>query len=83
MYHHSCLRKCASLLETVLEGAVLDELLQVRVSADVLLGEEDVGDGALAGDFEEGILEVVTVVCEVRVLETCFYISIWEIIEQK
>lgn len=60
----ACLRKCAGLLETALEGAVLDELLQVRVSADVLLGEEDVGDGALAGDFEEGVLEIVTVVCE-------------------
>lgn len=60
----ACLRKCAGLLETALEGAVLDELLQVRVSADVLLGEEDVGDGALAGDFEEGVLEVVAVVCE-------------------
>jgi hypothetical protein len=35
----------------------------------VLLGEEDVGDGSLAGDFEEGVLEFVTVVCENHLLE--------------
>lgn len=60
------LRICAGLLEAALEHAALVELLQVRVAADVLLGEEDVGDGALAADFEEGVLEVVTVVYNIR-----------------
>lgn len=51
-------------METALEGAVLDELLQVRVSTNVLLGEEDVGDGSLARDLEKGVLEVVAVLCD-------------------
>lgn len=50
-----------SLLEAALEGAVLDERLQVRVSADVLRGEEDVGDASLTGLVEKDVLDVVTV----------------------
>lgn len=31
--------------------------LQIRVSTDMLLLDEDVGDGALAADFHEGVLD--------------------------
>jgi len=37
--------------------------LQLRVTADVLLANEDVGDGALLGHLLEGILDGGTVVC--------------------
>lgn len=37
--------------------------LQLGVATNVLLGDEDVGDGALAGDFLKGVLEGGTVVC--------------------
>ena len=37
--------------------------LQVRVTTNVLLANEDVGDGALVGDFLEGVLEVGSVGC--------------------
>lgn len=52
----------AGLLEKVLELAALEQALQVRVAANVLLGDEAVGDGALAGDLVEGVLDGAAVV---------------------
>lgn len=37
--------------------------LQVRVAADMLLFDEDVGHGALMGDFFEGVLDGGAVLC--------------------
>jgi hypothetical protein len=48
----------ASLLEEAAEFAVLVQALQVRVAANVLLVDVDVGHGALAVDLLESILEV-------------------------
>jgi hypothetical protein len=39
--------------------------LQVAVSANVLLSDEDVGHASLARDFLEGILEFGATVCEI------------------
>lgn len=39
------------------------ETLQIRVAADVLLGDVDVGDCALAADLLEGVLHLVAVGC--------------------
>ena len=50
----------ASLLEQLLEVAAL-ALLEVRVAADVLLGDEDVGHGALAAHLTQGVLDRVAV----------------------
>jgi len=47
----------AGLLEEVLELAALEHALEVRVAADVLLGDPGVGDGALARDLLEGVLD--------------------------
>jgi len=57
------------LLEHVLQLRLLG--LQVRVSANVLLGDEDIGDGALAGHFFEGVLDRGTVVYVVVGLLVC------------
>ena len=37
--------------------------LQLRVTTDVLLADEDVGDGALLGHLLEGVLDGGTIVC--------------------
>lgn len=42
---------------------------QVRVAANVLCANEDVGDGALAGDLLEGRLEVVAVLLLVQLVD--------------
>jgi hypothetical protein len=53
-----CLEQLLNLLAIL---AVLDDGLEVRVAANVLLVDEDVWDGALARDLDERLLEVVTV----------------------
>lgn len=53
------------LLEHSLEILALD-LLQVRVAANVLLVDEDVGHGALARHLGESLLDVITVVLLVQ-----------------
>ena len=50
------------LLEQLGELALL--CLQLRVAANVLLTDEDVGDGALLGDVLKSVLDRGTVVCE-------------------
>lgn len=51
-----------SLLEELLDLlavlAVLDNSLEIGVTANVLLADEDVGNGALAGQLEKGILDI-------------------------
>ena len=42
---------------------ILLESLDVRVAANVLLVDEDVGDAALAGHLSESVLDVGTVIC--------------------
>lgn len=37
--------------------------LEIGIAANVLLGDEDVGHGSLAGDFLEGVLESGAVFC--------------------
>jgi hypothetical protein len=37
--------------------------LELRVTTDVLLADEDVGDGALLGHLLEGVLDGGTIVC--------------------
>jgi hypothetical protein len=37
--------------------------LQLRVTTDVLLADEDVGDGALLGHLLEGVLDGGAIVC--------------------
>ena len=49
------------LLEQVGELALL--CLELRVAANVLLADEDVGHGALLGDVLESVLDGGTVVC--------------------
>lgn len=41
--------------------AVLDCRLKVRVAADMLLPDKDVGDGALARDLEQRTLNVIAI----------------------
>ena len=41
----------------------MDQVRQVIGAADVLLADEDVGDGALAGELEERGLEFAAVIC--------------------
>lgn len=53
----------ASLGEEGLELARAAEALDVRVAANVLLGNVDVGDGALAGDLFECVLDSTAVGC--------------------
>ena len=52
----------ASLLEELLDLlavlAVLDNSLEIGVTANVLLADEDVGNGALTGQLEKGILDI-------------------------
>ena len=51
-----------SLLEELLDLlavlAVLDNSLKIGVTANVLLADEDVGDGALTGQLEKGVLDI-------------------------
>jgi hypothetical protein len=51
----------ASALQELLELVARLEGLNVRVATNVLALDEDVGDGALAGDVLEGVLEVTAV----------------------
>lgn len=53
----------ASLGEEGLELARAAKALDVRVAANVLLGNVDVGDGALAGDLFECVLDSTAVGC--------------------
>ena len=46
-----------------LELVARPEGLQIRVAADVLALEKNVGDGALASDVLKGVLECTTVGC--------------------
>lgn len=58
------LRQNASLLEETVELASLLQVLQLRVAANVLLVDVDVGHGALAVDLLESILELAAFGCE-------------------
>ena len=51
----------ARVAEALLQLAALEEALDVGVAADVLLGDEDVGDGALARHDLEGVLGLAAV----------------------
>lgn len=51
---------------------ILLEGLDVRVAANVLLVDEDVGDAALAGHLSESVLDVGTVICTGKVLVVGF-----------
>ena len=53
------------ILEQLLELALL--ALQLRVAANVLLADEDVGHGTLVGHLLEGVLDGGTVICSQRV----------------
>lgn len=62
------MRKSTGLLKQLLEGlavsAVPGDVLEVRIAADMLLADVDVGDGALTRNVVEGGLEL----CAVRLL---------------
>lgn len=55
-------------LQQTLQLAGVVEALDVRVAANVLLPDVDVGNGALAGDVLEGILQVGAVGCKASLL---------------
>ena len=51
----------ARVAEALLQLAALEEALDLGVAADVLLADEDVGDGALARHDLEGVLGLAAV----------------------
>lgn len=61
----SSLQKLLDLLAVLALG---DNGLEVRVTADVLLVDEDVGHGALAGDLEERVLHLAAVLLLVQLV---------------
>jgi hypothetical protein len=61
-------RRLEQLLNLLAILAVLDDGLEVRVAANVLLFDEDVWDGALARDLDERLLKVVTVALLVQLV---------------
>ena len=56
----SCLQR-ARRAQALLELATLGQGLHLRVAADVLVVDEDVGDGALAREDLEGVLRLAAV----------------------
>lgn len=75
----SAFRKGAGGFELCLEGG-LAERLQVVVAANVLLGDEGVGNAPLAGPLLEVVLHVATIACAEKTENSRLAISygLWE-----